>query len=303
MKLLLLSILILTLSSCAKMTLLSKIDDDKKDILKEESFIRYSSNRLIKIQDKSKSKQALVSCHKSDIKKGLRTLKKESLKKNSSLIWNNIGTCYYLKENYIKAEFYFQYSLSISKKEKIKNPLANNNLGLIAIRNRNYYMARDYFNKSLKESPMLLTPLYNLAQLNLEFSQIKKAQSILKKLYNINSNDKDIIASFGTSYLLVGNYQEAISYYEKIDIAAIRRTDIALHYSLALFESKKYEEANEILKVSNRSRSNYINMSRSRLQILINNQIKLIKQRKTNYKEIAQVSTQEKRGQDVSGKK
>lgn len=290
---------LLFLCSCSSTTILTKIGDDKKDVLRKESLLRYSSDRLNNIKTKDRKQLALIDCHKNNTKKGLKKLKRAFIKeknKNNYLIWNNIGTCYYLKANYIKAEFYFQYSLNVSKKMEIKNPEALNNLGLIAIRNRNYYFARDFFYDALKESPGLLTPKYNMAQLNLQFSRIENAQEILKELYRVNPQDKDIISSLGTSYMLQGDYIASLKFFEMIDRDSIRRTDMALHYSLSLFETGQYKKANEILKISNRSKTDYLNLTRNKLQLMINQKIKEIKQDETIFDKSNKTVQNEKRG-------
>ena len=241
-------ITLMFLFSCS----LNQIDrtaGSSKDIFREESLLRYNSASIKQLTNSSDPKlAALALCHQDQVDQGLAKLKESYHKlKLSSDYWNKIGTCYYIDKQFSKASFYFQHALSLTKKNAIK-AFSLNNLGVVLLRQRHYDQSFEMFSKAMKFNPRLLTPRFNLAQLHIQFGQIQEAKKILSKLYEMNNQDIDVIASWAAVLLIDQKYSEAIELYQQIDEENISRSDIAGFYALALYKNGEYKKAKEILE-------------------------------------------------------
>ena len=242
-------LLILFTTSCSQYKIETDLSSSKEDVLSKESFLRYSSARIEKALVQNKELSAVAHCHDGSIEKGQELLKAElDARKDQEDYWNQVGTCFYLNHQFVKAEYFYQLSLQTASKNKTSYAPAHNNLGVIYLRQRHFESAYSEFNKALKINKAFQTPRYNLAHLYLQFGQNENGLNEFKYLSRSAPNDPGILAGKATSYTLLNDLKKALSYFSKIPRKFLSRPDVATHYAMALYQSKNYEQAFLILK-------------------------------------------------------
>lgn len=245
----------LTLYSCASTQFKRVIDNDKNDLLSNESFMRYNSGRLNLKEDKNDNflSVALISCHQEKFSKGLGLLESNMhLNKNNPYYWNALGNCYYLKNENSKAVFYYQLGLEALKSSKDNSLLSEaiilNNMGLIHLKNNRFNEAFDMFAKSNKLMPHLFTPKFNMAQLYIEFNNNKEALKILKELEVKNPLDIDLLYSLSLVYFRENNLDLSYSYISKVNKDYLNHPDIVGLYAYNLINKDMLVDAKKILE-------------------------------------------------------
>lgn len=265
--------LAILISSCATKTLTSKVKDPTKDSFREESFLRYTEERLSQLKDTPY--EALGKCHAGDIKKGLNLLQKKmkGLKKNPEY-WNQVGMCYFLDENYTKAEYFFDLSLAQVRRGNFAPAI--NNLGVLKLKQRHYEEALNLFKKATGKRERHQVPLFNQAQVYLQFNLLDQARPILEKMAKHSKDDPDVLFSLGSVYLLKGETKKAVSIFGQIPDRYKNREDVTLVTAIGLYEQGKYYEAKEVLESQNFI--DYVPLKRSakKLALLVDQKIKAI---------------------------
>lgn len=274
------------LTSCSTKFLTSKVSDPLKDTFKDESFLRYSEDRLEKLE--KTSFKGLSLCYQGKIAEGKETLLQElKERKEDPNYWNELGMCTFLEENYGKADFYFDLSLQKAKGGYF--PPALNNKGILKLKLRHYEAALGYFKKSVGKRKEHLVPLFNMAQVYLQFNLLDQAGPILERIYEKNQKEKldrdpDLLFSLGSVYLLKGQTKKAMSFFSEIPSGYQKREDVTLVSAISLYEEKKFYEAREVLEAQNFI--NYVPLKRSakKLSDLINSEIKKIEAKQAENK-------------------
>jgi tetratricopeptide (TPR) repeat protein len=253
--------LVLFVSSCASGSKFNKvIQKDQNDLLTEESFMRYNSNRLSTMDTPKRDfiSRALIACHQEKITKGLEILEdKMQQSKSNSYYWNAIGTCHSLNKDFSKAIFFYDLGLEASRskskdltdqEKKIAEAVVNNNLGLIHLAFKRYDEAYDAFNRSHELAPNYLTPEFNMAQLYVEFNDNSKALDILKRLEAKNSEDIDLLYSLSLVYFKMNDSEKSYQYITRIQKDYLNRADIVGLYAYNLMKKNRLEEAKQVLE-------------------------------------------------------
>ena len=249
-------IAVIQLIGCSTQLLNNKIEIDSNDLLKEESLMRYNSNRLQALEN-SKSdtiSSAILACHQNKFTKGLGLLEKEMHQnKTNAFYWNALGTCYSLNQDYSKALFYYQLGIealaSMSSPNKaIAEASISNNVGLIHLNFKRFDEAFNLFKKANTLAPEFVTPEYNMAQLYLEFNQNNKALIIFKKLEKKNPNDIDLLYSLSLVYFRINDLDNSFKSISKIQPNYLNRPDIVGLYAYNLMKKNRLEEAKTILE-------------------------------------------------------
>jgi len=278
MKAMYLLTLFLLITSCSTHRLDTQIEKSDSDILSGESMLRYSDNRLERIEQHKNPLIAAVSlCYQKDYKGGLDKLKK-ILKGNieNPSYWNHVGTCYYLDDKLEKAEYYFNLALGTAKKQKRTFSVAENNLGLVQLRLRHYDKALELFKKAEKSG--ILTPKFNKLQLYLQFGQLTKAKELAYKLEDINSKDVDVKVALATIFMLEGNYKRSESYFKQIPKKFLEREDISGSYAMVQYHLGMYEEARLTLQKGQYTQIKTIKNMRKNLKLLIERELERLKE-------------------------
>lgn len=261
------------LSSCATRTLTSKVSDAGLDSFREESFLRYTEERLQKLE--ATPYQALAKCYAGEIKEGLNQLQTQmkEQKKNPEY-WNQVGMCYFLKENFTKAEYFFELSLAQVRKGNFAPAL--NNLGVLKLKLRHYEDALNYFKKAAGRNDRHKVAVFNQAQVYLQFNLLDQAAPLLEGLAKENKNDPDLIFSLGSVYLLKGQTKRAFEIFNTIPEKYKNREDVTLVRAISLYEQGRFYEARDVLEGKNFLEYVPLKRSAKKLGLLVQEKIKAI---------------------------
>ena len=253
-----LSLVVITLSlvGCATQKFEKKIESADTDLLKEESLMRYNTNRLSSLQNTEQDfiSQALLACHQQKTTKGLGILEKEMQKnKTNPFYWNALGTCYSLSQNYTKALFYYDLgveALGVMKDQSkvLAEATLANNIGLIHLNFKRYNEAYDSFKRSSTLLPQFFTPEFNIAQLFIEFNENDKALEILKKLEKKNPDDIDLLYSLSLIYFRKNDLDNSYKAITRIKQDYLNRPDIVGLYAYNLMKKNCLTEARNIIE-------------------------------------------------------
>jgi len=241
---------LLFLFSCASQGLKTQLSSSKEDVLSEESFMRYSTERHREMISKDSSiiNQALSSCHQGKIEQG-RNLLVNTMNKHreNPFYWNAVANCYSLEKNYPKALFYYDMSQALNNKAKVSQAMIHNNKAYILMKLRHFEQAKSELQEAIKLAPELKTPRYNFAQLNIQFGHIDLAEKDLRMLLRLAPEDIDVLAALGVVALYLNQPQQARQIFEKIPDRLRRREDVAIHYAISLYQSGEIEQSRAVL--------------------------------------------------------
>ncbi len=247
-------------ASCAGPSFNNQIQKDQYDLLAEESFMRYNSNRLAAMDSPKRDfiSLALISCHQQKMTKG-QTLLEEKMQQNKTnpFYWNALGTCYSLSKDYTKAIFYYELGMEATRannkdfndnQKKLAEAVITNNIGLIHLTFKRYNEAYDAFKKSNTIVPSYFTPDFNMAQLYIEFNENAKALDLLKKLEAKNNEDIDLLYSLALIHFRMNDMDKSYQYISRIHSDYLNRADIVGLYAYNLMKKNRLVEAKGILE-------------------------------------------------------
>jgi tetratricopeptide (TPR) repeat protein len=241
---------------CSTQNFSKKIETADVDLLKEESLMRYNTNRL-ETMDGTESdfiSKALLACHQKKFTKGMGILEVEMHKnKTNPFYWNALGTCYSLSKDYTKALFYYDLgveALAIIKDQSkvLAEATLANNIGLIHLNFKRYNEAFDSFSRSKNLLPNFFTPQFNIAQLFMEFNENDKALEILKKLEVKNPDDIDLLYSLSLIYFRKNDLDKSFAAIQRVKSTYLNRPDIVGLYAYNLMKKNRLAEAHEIIE-------------------------------------------------------
>ncbi len=163
--------------------------------------------------------------------------------KNNTSYWNQLGSCYYLKDDYAKAILFYNKSRDLDA----KFIPAINNLGVVYSKQGKFQKALAAFKKAADMGTFSVTPTYNLAELYLRFGSVGKALPIFQGLAKKSPQDIDVNSALAAANLLKGDYATAITIYGAFDKATLTKPSIGLNYAVALKLSNKPTDAQAVL--------------------------------------------------------
>lgn len=210
-------------------------DEEKKDVLAVESLARFDNSRLdVTVDSQDPLSQGIGYCYKKDFDRGMGIFKKvfNEYKKHPSY-YNQLGTCYYLKGDLIKASLFYNKALDIDK----NYAPAYNNLGVLHLKDKDDLRARDAFQKATTISPFAKTPRFNLAQIYLQYGYADQAISIFNGLSGSGdeaTKDIDVTIGLANAYLIKGELQKSLTTFQTIENRYWQRPDVGLNFSVAL---------------------------------------------------------------------
>jgi Flp pilus assembly protein TadD len=264
-------IFLLFLCSCSGIKIKNKIQEPELDLLKSETFDRYSKDRIVGHQIKSPLHQGILLCYKKQFKKGQEHFKNILDKySNSPHYWNNIAICHKLQNENQKAMFYLNLAIGHAKKSRDK-AIINNNIGVMLLGFNKDFEAQKQFQTSIKQSKTLLTPKLNLARLYLQYGLYTKALKELHYLHVKNNNDIDVNALLGKAYLLQGNSKRGHFYLTKIPKSYFKRHDLANVLAATLTQLGQFKNAKKVLDNIESSNMNKLSLATKDLYNYIEN--------------------------------
>jgi tetratricopeptide (TPR) repeat protein len=252
------SLLLMTtyILGCSTQNFNKKIETADVDLLKEESLMRYNTNRLEKMEAPEKDfiSKSLLACHQKKFSKGLGLLEKEmNINKTNPFYWNALGTCYSLSKDFTKALFYYDLGLEalsmVNNQTKIlAEGTLTNNIGLVHLNFKRHNEAFESFKRSSELLPDFVTPQFNIAQLYIEFNNNAKALSILKKLEAKNPDDIDLLYSLSLIYFRNNDFDNSYIAIKRVKQDYLNRPDIVGLYAFNLMNKNKLAEAKDIIE-------------------------------------------------------
>ncbi len=250
MKTLLVLAILSLLASCSSTRLERKISDASWDLLGDESFLRWSEVRL---QKKAGVGPKVISCYQGETQEALETYRLNYLEKQQrSDYWLHIGNCYFLNDQWAKAEFFYRLSLENAKSNSEK-ALAFNNLAMIEFKFEQWEKGRDYLRQSILSSAQFRVPQFNLSQIYIQFGLFDKAIEVLSGPLFRDSKDVDVYFSLANAYLYKGDLARSGHFFELLPKEQFRREDIAASYALYLIKQNKIQAAKTIMDDRDRS--------------------------------------------------
>lgn len=237
---------LLFFASCASPRLERKIADQNYDSLSDETYLRYNDARL------SESKTLVSRCYKGESEDVLQEYREKFLKKDQDQeYWVHIGNCYFVSNQWSKAEFYYQLALD-SKKTGIQ-ALAMNNLALLSFKYEQWERGKDYLQKAMSLAPYSKVPRFNLAQLYIQFGHYKEALDLLNGSVFKGKRDVDVMFSFANIAVYQNDLDTAAKWFREIPESYLKREDIAITYSLYLIKKGLLTQAQQVLAERERS--------------------------------------------------
>lgn len=237
------------LVSCSSSRIDRKIDDVAWDSLADESYLRWGDQRL----KDARSHEAVMNCYQGKAKETLDTYKKEYVTKGQTpYYWLHIGNCYFIQEDWSKAEFFYRMTLDEVKTTTIKS-IALNNLGLIHFKYEQWEKGKEYLKQSMALAPRFKVPRYNMSQLYLQFGLYDRAIEVLNESAFKGHKDIDVYFSLANAYLYKGDLKTSSDYFKMIPKEHFKREDIAATYALYLIRTGNVKGANEVMKDRDRS--------------------------------------------------
>ena len=240
---------LLFFASCSTSRIDRKIDDVTWDSLADESYLRWGETRLTK----ANPDHAVVNCYKGEAKETLDKYKRDYITKGQTpYYWLHIGNCYFVQDQWSKAEFFYRMTLDETKVSTIKS-IALNNLGLISFKYEQWEKGKDFLRQSMALAPKFKVPRYNMSQLFLQFGHYDKAIEVLNESAFRGHKDIDVYFSLANAYLYKGDLKTASRYFNMIPPEHFRREDIAATYALYLIRQGDVKGAKEIMNARDRS--------------------------------------------------
>lgn len=240
---------LLFLASCSTSRIDRKINDVTWDSLADESYLRWGEQRL----EAASSQQTVMNCYQGKANETLEVYKKEYITKGQTpYYWLHIGNCYFIQEQWSKAEFFYRMTLDETKTPTIKS-IALNNLGLISFKYEQWDKGKEFLRQSMALAPKFKVPRYNMSQLYLQFGLYDKAIEVLNESAFRGHKDIDVYFSLANAYLYKGDLKTASRYFNMIPPEHFRREDIAATYALYLIRQGDIKGAKEIMNARDRS--------------------------------------------------
>jgi len=240
MKILMTLVLSTSLLSCSSQKI-QRAQEPEWDAMADESYLRWGKERL------KESKDPVANCYLGKAQETLDLYKKDYLEKSKTLYyWLHIGNCFYSKEEWIKAEFFFRMTLEETKVTQVK-AIALNNLALVQFKHEHWEKGKELLRESIKLNQKFKVPRYNLSQLFLQFGHYDQAISLLNDQAFKGQKDFDVIFSLANAYLYKGELNKAAPYFEMIPQNKFRREDMAATYALYLIRKGNIKEATIVM--------------------------------------------------------
>lgn len=179
-------------------------------------------------------------CYKKDFDKAFQLVKQTARKYlKNQIFWNQVGTCYLLKNEKRKALLFFNKALSLNK----NYAPAYNNMGVMYLMDKDYSRSLVAFKRAKKLKQFSRTPRLNLANLYISFGLHERARTEISSLKDKSSKDVDVLNLSATAYLMKGEYRSAINEFKKIDNDYTEQARIGLNFAMAYFLNGQVDEA------------------------------------------------------------
>jgi tetratricopeptide (TPR) repeat protein len=274
MKITLLLALLILLGACSTARIERKIDDVQWDSLADESYLRWGENRLKTYANKE---HKVIGCYQGKAKDTLNHFRKEYVNQHQSAYYFlHIGNCYFVQDQWTKAEFYYRMALDDTKIGTVKS-IALNNLGLIHFKYEQWEKGKEYLKQSMALGPRFKVPRYNISQLYLQFGLYDRAIEVLNESAFKDHKDIDVYFSLANAHLYKGDLKRAGEYFRLIPKEQFQREDIAATYALYLIRVGDMAGAKRVMSQRNRSGVAEITAISNKIEKILSQRMKVEK--------------------------
>lgn len=227
------------------------------DSLSSESIARLPDSHLQRVARESNDpiSRALSFCYQNRFDEAFRIIDEsyDEYKSHPSY-WNQLGTCYFLLGEINKSLLYYNKARGIDE----GYAPAINNIGVIYQRQGFEQKALSAFEEAAELNTFSRTPSFNLAQLYLKHGFAGKSRNLLAGLHQNHQGDRDVLNGIATSYLLDGEAERAVVYYNRIPRSEHSRPYIGLNFSVALKMIGRDRDAETVFSQVNRNELNHL---------------------------------------------
>lgn len=213
----------------------------------ENDALRYESLQRVDVsdvEDKDIISQIAKLCVKIENDEFINEIRKSYNRyRNSPAFWNQVGICYLEQKNYNKALLFFNKSLDY----KGDYAPAYNNLGVLYWRKKELEKAVVAFDKAKNYGAFSSTPKLNLGFLYLSYQLSEKAEAMFEGLYQIGPKDRDVLAGLMTSYLFNQKFDSAVKICNALGENRWEKPEVGINCAKAFWFSKDKKRAIAVL--------------------------------------------------------
>ena len=217
-----------------------------KYVLSRESLVRLPQSKLdgVTEQEGDDTIRILTHCYRRQFDEAFEIVRREHRRyAKHPGFWNAVGNCYVLQGNRKKAFLFYMKSREING----RYAPALNNIGVVHQQDGSLQKAYSFFDQAVKGNNFSMTPLFNMAQLDLKHGFVDRALASLGTLHRNDSADVDVLGALGAGHLFKGDVEKSLYFYSKIDGQNQKRPDIGVNYALSLYLAGKKSEAKSVV--------------------------------------------------------
>lgn len=212
--------------------------------LQDETLDRYSKEELAALNVAADPLMEMsVLCSRKDFAGAFQIAAKNfNLYQKVAPYWNQVANCHLNQGSYRKALLFYNKAIEV----KPNFVPALNNIGVMYARQDQDQKALVAFERANRQSKFSKTPRYNMAKLYLTYGLAESALPVFQSLLSESPQDVDLLNAVGSSYFLMSDYTQALSYFKQIPEAQWSRAEIGLNLTFTLNKLGKSEEAADV---------------------------------------------------------
>jgi tetratricopeptide (TPR) repeat protein len=209
--------------------------------LQDETLDRFSPEEREKFED-AKDPLLLISlhCHRKEFEKAFAVSEANFHRyQKIAAYWNLVANCHLKQGSMRKALLFYNKALEV----KPNYVPALNNIGVMYNLQGEPQKALVAFERAYQKSKFSKTPRFNLAKLYLKNGLADLALPLFEGLLKEAPSDVDLLNSVASAYFIKGNYETALSYYQKIPRDLWSKPEIGLNLAWTLKLVNRKEDA------------------------------------------------------------
>jgi predicted Zn-dependent protease len=220
-------------------------EENPNNAMVKESIERTPEAVLRRISSSDDLVGRIVSlCYRGDFPRTEQEMDSSYAKlKSHPSYWNQIGTCFLIRNKHRQAQLYYNKALDLDK----KYAPAINNLGVIHFREGAFQRALNAFKEASELNAFSLTPSFNLAILQLQYGFIDQAEQVFQALRRQNQEEPEILHALATIALFKNDMNRSVGIYRLMDRQYLRNPSVGLNYAIALKLAGRAQDAQNVL--------------------------------------------------------
>lgn len=212
--------------------------------LQDETLDRYTPEERERFED-STDPLLLISlhCHQKEFDKAF-AVAEASFQKYQKIptYWNLVANCHLKQGSQRKALLFYNKALEV----KANYVPALNNIGVMYDLQGEHQKALVAFERAYQRSKFSKTPRYNLAKLYLKYGLADLALPLFEGLLREAPADVDLLNSVASAHFIRGQYESALSFYQKIPKDHWSRPEVGLNLAWTLKLVNRRDDAQKV---------------------------------------------------------